>query len=85
MYQTIFITLLTFNQLKSNLTFEIEKLSLIYKFNIKKIINNKSGAIIDINIKYLSLLQNNNNIKIIYNNEFYKDIYLNKYLEYKKK
>ena len=84
MYQTIFIKFLQINQVYFNIRSEIEKLSSIYKFNIKKIFDNKNGVIIEINANFLPLLKNNSNIIIIYQNEFYNDSYLNEYLKYKK-
>jgi hypothetical protein len=84
MYQTIFIKFLQINQINFNIRSEIEKLSSIYKFNIKKIFDNKNGVIIEINANFLPLLKNNSNIIIIYQNEFYNDSYLNEYLKYKK-
>jgi len=84
MYQTIFIKFLQINQINFNIRSEIEKLSSIYKFNIKKIFDNKNGVIIEINANFLPLLKNNSNIIIIYHNEFYNDSYLNEYLKYKK-
>lgn len=84
MYQTIFIKFLQINQVYFNIRSEIEKLSSIYRFNIKKIFDNKNGAIIEINANFLPLLKNNSNIIIIYQNEFYNDSYLNEYLKYKK-
>lgn len=84
MYQTIFIKFLQINQINFNIRSEIEKLSSIYKFNIKKIFDNKNGIIIEINANFLPLLKNNSNIIIIYQNEFYNDSYLNEYLKYKK-
>ena len=50
MYQTIFIKFLQINQIDFNITSEIEKLSSIYKFNIKKILNNNNGSVVEINI-----------------------------------
>ena len=87
MYQTIFIKFLQINQtnqININVTSEIEQLSSIYKFNIKKILNNINGAIIEIHINNLSFLQQNNNILIIYENEFYNIRDLTEYLKNKK-
>ena len=84
MYQTIFITFLQINQIDFNITSEIEKLSSIYKFNIKKILNNSNGAVVEININNIRLLQSNSNINIIYEDEFYNNRYLSEYLKYKK-
>jgi hypothetical protein len=82
MYQTIFIKFLQINNF--NITSEIEKLSSIYKFNIKKILHNKKGAIVEIYTNSLPLLQKNTNIIIIYECEFYNRD-LTEYLKYKKK
>ena len=84
MYQTIFIKFLQINQIDFNITSEIEKLSSIYKFNIKKILNNNNGSVVEININNIRLLQSNSNINIIYEDEFYNNRYLSEYLKYKK-
>ncbi len=84
MYQTIFITFLQINQTNFNITSEIEKLSSIYKFNIKKILNNSNGVVVEIHINNIRFLQSNPNINIIYEDEFYNNRYLSKYLKYKK-
>ena len=83
MYQTIFIKFLQINQIDFNIPSEIEKLSSIYKFNIKKILNNSNGAVVEIHINKLLFLQQNTNIIIIYENEFYNNRYLTEYLKYK--
>ena len=65
MYQTIFIKFLQINQIDFNITSEIEKLSSIYKFNIKKILNNNNGSVVEININNIRLLQSNSNINMV--------------------
>jgi len=82
MNQIIFIKILNINQ--NNFISEIEKLSSIYKFTIKKIIYHMNGTLIDVNINNINQLQKNLNISIIYENDFYKYRYLSEYLKYKK-
>jgi hypothetical protein len=82
MNQIIFIKILNINQ--NNFISEIEKLSSIYKFTIKKIIYHMNGTLIDVNINNINQLQKNLNISIIYENNFYKYRYLSEYLKYKK-
>jgi hypothetical protein len=82
MNQIIFIKISNINQ--NNFISEIEKLSSIYKFTIKKFISHMNGTLIDININNITQLQKNLNISIIYENEFYKYRYLSEYLKYKK-
>jgi len=82
MNQIIFIKISNINQ--NNFISEIQKLSSIYKFTIKKFISHMNGTLIDININNINQLQKNLNISIIYENEFYKYRYLSEYLKYKK-
>jgi|LauGreDrversion4_2_1035121.scaffolds.fasta_scaffold01203_21 queuine/archaeosine tRNA-ribosyltransferase len=82
MNQIIFIKISNINQ--NNFISEIEKLSSIYKFTIKKFISHMNGTLIDININNITQLQKNLNISIIYENEFYKYRYLSEFLKYKK-
>jgi hypothetical protein len=82
MNQIIFIKISNINQ--NNFISEIQKLSYIYKFTIKKFISHMNGTLIDININNINQLQKNLNISIIYENEFYKYRYLSEFLKYKK-
>jgi hypothetical protein len=84
MYQIIFIKFLQNHQTDFNITLEIQKLSSIYKFNIKKIINNLNGALVEIHSNNLFFLHKNDNIIIIHEDEFYYNRNLIEYLQYKK-
>jgi hypothetical protein len=84
MNQIIFIKILHNHQNNFNFMSEIEKLSYIYRFNIKKFISHMNGALIEININNINQLQKNTKVSIIYEEYFSYTNELQKYLKNKK-